>query len=126
VKELIEYGMLAELLGRLPVQVQLEELTPDELYQILTVPPDALAREYREALALDGVDLELHDGALRAVVEYAVDKKLGARALRSILEELLADVMFDAPEKKGEHIVIDRRYALSRLKKVDLASLRDT
>ena len=126
VKELIEYGMLAELLGRLPVQVQLEELTPDELYQILTVPPDALAREYREALALDGVDLELHDDALRAVVEYAVDKKLGARALRSILEELLADVMFDAPEKKGEHIVIDRRYALSRLKKVDLASLRDT
>src|SRR5712691_11400280 len=126
VKELIEYGMLAELLGRLPVQVQLEELTEDELYQILTVPPDALAREYREALALDGVDLELQDGALRAVVEFAVDKKLGARALRSILEELLADVMFDAPEKKGEHIVIDRRYALSRLKKVDLASLRDT
>jgi ATP-dependent Clp protease ATP-binding subunit ClpX len=55
-----------------------------------------------------------------------VDKKLGARALRSILEELLADVMFDAPEKKGEHIVIDRRYALSRLKKVDVAALRDT
>src|SRR5216683_1901293 len=120
VKELVEYGMLAEMLGRLPVQVQLEELTAEELYKILTVPPDALAREYREALSLDGVDLELHDGALRAVVEYAVDKKLGARALRSILEELLADVMFDAPEKKGEHIVIDGRYALSRLKKVDL------
>jgi ATP-dependent Clp protease ATP-binding subunit ClpX len=126
VKELIEYGMLAELLGRLPVMVQLEELTADELYQILTVPPDALAREYREALALDGVDLELHDGALRAVVEFAVDKKLGARALRSILEELLADVMFEAPEKRGEHILVDRRYALSRLKKVDLAALRDT
>ena len=126
VKELIEYGMLAELLGRLPVQVQLEELRPEELYRILTEPPDALAREYREALALDGVELELQESALSAIVEYSVEKKLGARALRSIMEELLADVMFDAPEKKGEHIVIDRRYALSRLKKVDLSALRDT
>ncbi len=126
VKELIEYGMLAEMLGRLPVQVQLEELTADELYQILTVPPDALVKEYREALQLDGVELELHEGALRAVVEYAVEKKLGARALRSILEEVLADVMFDAPEKRGEKIAIDRRYALSRLKRVDAAALRET
>src|SRR5207302_2005699 len=86
VKELIEYGMLAELLGRLPVQVQLEELTPDELYEILTAPPDSLAREYREALALDGVELDFQESALRAVVEFAVEKKLGARALRGILE----------------------------------------
>jgi ATP-dependent Clp protease ATP-binding subunit ClpX len=126
VKELIEYGMLAEMLGRLPVQVQLEELTAEELYKILTVPPDALAREYREALSLDGVDLELHEGALRAIVEYSVEKKLGARALRSILEEVLADVMFEAPEKRGEKVVIDRRYALARLKRVDAAALRDS
>ena len=125
VKELIEYGMLAELLGRLPVQVQLEELTTDELYRILTEPPDALAREYREALSLDGVDLDLQEGALKAIVEYSAEKKLGARALRSIMEELLADVMFDAPEKRGERLVIDRRYATARLKKVDAAALRD-
>src|SRR4051812_15973559 len=125
VKELIEYGMLAEMLGRLPVQVQLTELTGDELYEILTVPPDALAREYREALALDGVDLELHEGALRAIVEYSVEKKLGARALRSILEEVLADVMFDAPEKRGERIAIDRRYALARLSGLDPGALRE-
>jgi ATP-dependent Clp protease ATP-binding subunit ClpX len=125
VKELIEYGMLAELLGRLPVQVQLEELTADELYRVLTEPPDALAREYREALSIDGVDLDLQDGALRAIVEYSVDKKLGARALRSILEEVLGDVMFEAPEKKGERIVVDRRYALARLRKVDAAALRE-
>jgi ATP-dependent Clp protease ATP-binding subunit ClpX len=125
VKELIEYGMLAELLGRLPVQVQLEELTPDELYQILTGPPDALAREYREALALDSVDLEFQEGALRAIVEYSAEKKLGARALRSILEEVLADVLFEAPERRGEKISVDRRYALQRLKKIDAAALRD-
>jgi ATP-dependent Clp protease ATP-binding subunit ClpX len=125
VKELIEYGLLAELLGRLPVQVQLVELTADELFRILTVPPDALAREYREALLLDGVELELQESALRAVVEYSVEKKLGARALRSILEELLADVMFDAPEKRGEKIAVDRKYALERLQRVDAAALRD-
>ncbi len=125
VKELIEYGMLAELLGRLPVQVQLEELTADELYRILTEPPDALAREYREALAIDGVDLDLQEGALRAIVEFSSEKKLGARALRSIMEELLADAMFDAPERSGERIVIDRRYANARLKRVDAAALKD-
>src|SRR5881398_2891401 len=125
VKELIEYGMLAEMLGRLPVQVQLEELTAEELYQILTVPPDALAREYREAFTIDGVELDLQEGALRAVVEYSVEKKLGARALRGILEELLSDVMFDAPEKRGEKVVIDRKYALARLKRVDASALRD-
>jgi ATP-dependent Clp protease ATP-binding subunit ClpX len=125
VKELIEYGLLAELLGRLPVQVQLVELTADELFRILTVPPDALAREYREALLLDGVELELQESALRAVVEYSIEKKLGARALRSILEELLADLMFDAPEKRGEKIAVDRKYALERLQRVDAAALRD-
>src|SRR5712672_2623111 len=125
VKELVEYGMLAELLGRIPVQVQLSELTPDELYRILTEPPDALAREYREALTLDGVDLELHEGALRAIVEYSVEKKLGARALRSIMEDLLADVMFEAPEKRGERVMIDRRYAVTRLRRLDAAALRE-
>src|SRR5437588_1929888 len=93
VKELIEYGMLAEMLGRLPVQVQLSELIPDELYKVLTVPPDSLAKEYREALKLDGVELELRDPALRAIVQYAVDKRLGARGLRSSLEEVLSAVL---------------------------------
>jgi ATP-dependent Clp protease ATP-binding subunit ClpX len=125
VKELIEYGMLAELLGRLPVQVQLAELTASDLYEILTGPPDALAREYREALELDGVTLDLQEGALRAVVEYAADRKLGARALRSILEEVLSDVQFEAPERRGEKIVVDRKYALRRLGSLDAAALRE-
>src|SRR5436305_6002476 len=87
VKELIEYGMLAELLGRLPVQVQLEELSSEELYRILTAPPDALTKEYREALKLDGVELDLQEGALRAGGGYSVEKKLGGRVVRSIREE---------------------------------------
>ena len=124
-KELIEYGMLAEMLGRLPVQVQLSELTPDELYQVLTTPPDALTKEYREALKLDGVDLELRDPALRAIVQYAVDKRLGARGLRSILEEVLADVLFEAPELRGQSIVVDRVFVEKRLVGLDAAALRD-
>jgi ATP-dependent Clp protease ATP-binding subunit ClpX len=119
VKELIEYGMLAELLGRLPVQVQLQELSADELYLVLTAPPDSLVREYREALLIDGVTLDLREGALRAVVAFAVEKRLGARALRSILEEVLADVLFDAPERRGQRIVVDEAYALERLARVD-------
>ncbi len=125
VKDLIEYGMLAELLGRVPVHVQLGELTADELFLVLTAPPDSLAREYREALLLDGVELDLQESALRELVGYAVEKKLGARALRSILEEVLADVLFEAPERAGEKIAIDRDYVTARLRKLDAAGLRD-
>src|SRR5438445_2656243 len=125
VKELVEYGMLAELLGRIPVQVQLSELSANELYEVLTAPPDSLVKEYREALKLDGVDLDLKDDALRSVVQYAVDKRLGARGLRSILEEVLADVLFEAPERRGDTVVVDRAFCEARLSKLDGAALRE-
>src|SRR5216684_3902828 len=125
VKELVEYGMLAELLGRLPVQVQLRELSPGELYEVLTAPPDSLVKEYREALKLDGVELDLREGALRAVVQYAIDKRLGARGLRSILEEVLADVLFEAPERRGQTVAVDRAFCEARLSKLDGTALRE-
>ncbi|MFL5311353.1 MAG: ATP-dependent Clp protease ATP-binding subunit ClpX [Myxococcales bacterium] len=125
VKELVEYGMLAELLGRIPVQVQLSELSASELYEVLTAPPDSLVKEYREALKLDGVELDLEEDALRAVVQYAVEKRLGARGLRSILEEVLADVLFEAPERRGETVAIDRAFCERRLSKLDGAALRE-
>jgi ATP-dependent Clp protease ATP-binding subunit ClpX len=106
-KELTEYGMLAEFLGRLPVLVELEPLGEDELYQVLTVPPDSLAREYREALALDEVELNLTDGALREVVRFASARGVGARGLRSLMEEVMADAMFEAPEKRGSKVSLD-------------------
>jgi ATP-dependent Clp protease ATP-binding subunit ClpX len=125
VKELVEYGMLAELLGRIPVQVQLSELSAAELYQVLTAPPDSLVKEYREALKLDGVELDLKEDALRAVVRYAIDKRLGARGLRGILEEVLADVLFEAPERRGDTITVDRAFCEARLTKLDGNALRD-
>lgn len=115
VKDLIEFGLLAELMGRLPVMVELEELGPDELYQVLTVPPDSLVREYRELLGLEGIDFSFSDGALREIARYAYDKRLGARALRSIFEELMSEVLFFAPERRGERIGMDARTVRRRL-----------
>src|SRR2546430_4822420 len=125
VKELVEYGMLAELLGRLPLPGQVREVAPGAPHPVLTAPPDSLVKEYREALKLDGVELELREGALQAVVRYAIDKRLRARGLRSILEEVLADVLFEAPERRGQTVVVDLAFCETRLAQLDGAALRD-
>jgi len=114
-KELSEYGMLAEFLGRLPVMVQLEPLGEQELFRVLTVPPDSLVREYRELLALDGVELNLTEGALREIVRFAIDKGVGARGLRSIMEEVMAEPMFEAPERRGSKLSLDATTVKRRL-----------
>jgi ATP-dependent Clp protease ATP-binding subunit ClpX len=125
VKDLLEYGMLAEFLGRLPVTVQLEPLAESELLQILTVPPDSLAREYREVLAVDGVELNLTEGALKEVVRYALDKGVGARGLRSIMEEVMSDAMFEAPERKQAKLSIDQSYVRRRLAGISTEQLKE-
>lgn len=114
-KELIEYGMLSEFLGRLPVVVQLDQLSSDELRRILTEPPDSIVREYTELLAADGIHLDFSEGALGEMVAWAVDKGLGARALRGVVEEVMADWMFEAPERRGESISIDAAQVVDRL-----------
>ncbi len=124
-RDLLEYGMLAELLGRLPVVVGLTPLRAQELRTILTEPPDSLVREYRERLDVDGIELSFSDGALREIVDCAVAKGVGARGLRAIMEEVVADILFEAPERRGEKIAIDRRYVVRRLANLDAASLGD-
>ncbi len=124
-RDLLEFGMLAELLGRLPVVVELEALTAKELQAILTEPPDSLAREYRELLAIDEVELSFTEGALKELVGFAVEKKLGARGLRSILEEVMAELLFEAPERRGQKVSIDAKYVTRRLGSVDASALRD-
>ena len=98
---------MAEFLGRLPVRVELDPLTEDELVRVLTDPPDAAVREYKQLLALDGIDLQFTDEALRMVARFAHERQTGARALRSFIEELCHEIMFEAPERQGETIVID-------------------
>jgi ATP-dependent Clp protease ATP-binding subunit ClpX len=124
-KELLEYGLLAEFLGRLPVVVELEPLTEDDLLQILTIPPDSIVREYQELLAMDDVKLRFGEDALRELVGCALRRRTGARGLRSLLEEVCHDLMFEAPERRGETIVIDRAFVRERLDalaEVDLAT----
>jgi ATP-dependent Clp protease ATP-binding subunit ClpX len=121
-KELLEYGMLAEFLGRLPVVVQLDELSHEELLEVLTGPPDAVVREVKELLGADGVDLAFTDGALREVVRFALDRHLGARALRGVVEEVVADVLFEAPERRGERVVVDASFVRRRVDRLDAAT----
>jgi ATP-dependent Clp protease ATP-binding subunit ClpX len=106
-KDLLDYGMIAEFLGRLPVTVTLDELGPAELLRILTEPPDSLVREFRQRLALDDVDLHLTAGALEEIVGYSIARRAGARGLRGIFEEVCQEILFDAPERRGTRVALD-------------------
>jgi ATP-dependent Clp protease ATP-binding subunit ClpX len=95
--DLIKYGLIPELIGRLPVVATLEELDKDALISILTEPKNALTKQYRKLFEMEGVDLEFRDIALQTIAERCVQKKTGARGLRSILEKVLLDIMYELP-----------------------------
>jgi len=117
-KELLDYGLLAEFLGRLPVRVELDPLSADDIFLVMTGPPDSVIREYQALLKMDGVDLRFSDGALRAIANFCIRRKTGARSLRTFIEEICHDIMFDAPERRGETVSIDADFALGRLEKI--------
>ncbi len=96
-EDLIKFGLIPELVGRMPVVATLNELTEDALVKILTEPKNALAKQYGKLLQMEGVELELRPNALRAIAKKALARKTGARGLRSILELALIDTMFDLP-----------------------------
>ncbi len=120
-KDLVEYGMLAEFLGRLPVVVQLDELSEEELLEVLTGPPDAVVREVKELLAADGVEVAFSDGALREIVRYAAERRAGARGLRALVEEVVADLLFEAPERSGTRAAVDAGFVRRRVERLDPA-----
>ncbi|MGZ5493093.1 MAG: AAA family ATPase, partial [Thermoanaerobaculia bacterium] len=105
--DLNKYGFLPELLGRLPVRVQLDTLTADDLVAILTQPREAMIPEYQRLCALDQIQLEFSGDALMEIATAAVRQRLGARALRAILEKVLHPILFVAPERAGERIIIE-------------------
>jgi ATP-dependent Clp protease ATP-binding subunit ClpX len=111
-EDLIKFGLIPELVGRLPVVATLGELTEEAMVQILTEPKNALVKQYQKLFAMDGVELEIRASALSAIARKALARKTGARGLRSILEFALIDTMFDLPTLDGvakvvvdEHIV---------------------
>ena len=107
-EDLIKFGIIPELIGRMPVIATLAELTEDALMQILTEPKNALVKQYSKLLSMEGVDLEIRPSALKAIAQKALKRKTGARGLRSILELALIDTMYELPNQTNvEKVVID-------------------
>ncbi len=100
-EDLLEFGLIPELIGRLPIECIFEELTEEALFSILIEPKNALTKQYKKLFELDGVELEFEERALRAVVKEAMKRKTGARALRAIMEDVMLDIMFNLPQIKN-------------------------
>ncbi|HET7028219.1 MAG TPA: ATP-dependent Clp protease ATP-binding subunit ClpX [Candidatus Limnocylindrales bacterium] len=98
-EDLLKFGLIPEFVGRLPVVVTLTPLSAEDLVRVLTEPKNAVARQFQKFLGLDKVELVFTEGALRAAADVALERKTGARALRSIVEEALLEVMYDIPER---------------------------
>ncbi|MDO9102731.1 MAG: ATP-dependent Clp protease ATP-binding subunit ClpX [Candidatus Nitrotoga sp.] len=107
-EDLIKFGLIPEFVGRLPVVATLEELDETALIQILTEPKNALTKQYHKLFAMEGVDMEFHEGVLQAIAKKALERKTGARGLRSILEHSLLDIMYDLPSMDNvSKVVLD-------------------
>ena len=107
-EDLIKFGLIPELVGRMPVVTALAELHEEALVEILTEPKNALVKQYSKLLAMEGVELEIRPAALKAIARKALARKTGARGLRSILEQALLDTMFDLPNSRNvEKVVVD-------------------
>ena len=96
-EDIQKFGLIPEFIGRLPIVAALERLTEEDLIQILTEPKNALIKQYKQLLLFDNVELEFEDEALMAIARKAIERKTGARGLRSIIEEVMMDIMFEVP-----------------------------
>ena len=105
-EDLMEYGIIPEIIGRLPVICTLETLDEDALLRILTEPKNAPVKQYEKLLAMDGVTLEFEEDALRAVAQKAIERKTGARSLKGIIEDVMLDVMYEIPKSDEKRKVV--------------------
>ncbi|TCK06500.1 ATP-dependent Clp protease ATP-binding subunit ClpX [Phorcysia thermohydrogeniphila] len=106
--DLVKFGLIPELIGRLPVVATLSELKEEDLIRVLKEPKNALVKQYKKLLELEGVELEFTDDALRAIAKEAIRRKTGARGLRAIMEKIMTDVMFEVPTRKDiKKVIID-------------------
>lgn len=120
-EDLVKFGIIPELVGRLPVITTLQELDEKALVKILTEPKNAIVKQYSAMLAMDGVKLTIKDDALREIAKTAVARKTGARGLRSILEKILMQPMFEAPDKPDlAEIVIDKDVVLGKKAPIEI------
>ena len=109
--DVVKYGLIPELVGRLPVVVALDNLDEDALVRIIKEPKNAIYKQYRKLLELDGIELEFEDEAFRAIAHLAIERNTGARGLRSIIEGIMMKPMFDLPsETDVERVIITAGY----------------
>ena len=106
--DLVHYGIIPELIGRLHIVATLNEIDEKAMVRILTEPKNAILKQYQKLFAIDGANLKFDDDALREVASLAIKRKTGARGLRSIIEEIMIDIMFDLPELKGYDVIISK------------------
>lgn len=116
-QDLKSFGLIPEIIGRLPILTSLDPLDRDALRRILTEPKNAITRQYKKMLELDGKELIFTDDALDLIVDKAIEYKLGARGLRSIVETVMVDVMYEAPSSRKKTITIDAGYVADQLDK---------
>ncbi|API89327.1 ATP-dependent protease ATP-binding subunit ClpX [Marinilactibacillus sp. 15R] len=105
-EDLLKYGLIPEFIGRLPITAVLEKLTEDDLVQILTKPKSALVKQYKKLLQIDNVELEFEEEALRGIGKKAIERDTGARGLRSIIESIMMEIMFEVPSREDIKKVI--------------------
>ncbi len=118
--DLKSFGLIPEIIGRLPILTHLEPLDRDALRSILTEPKNSIIKQYVYLFKLDGIQLTFTDDALDHIVNVAIEYKLGARGLRSIVEIVMKDAMFEMPSKKTKTLVVDKKYAEKQLEKANL------
>jgi ATP-dependent Clp protease ATP-binding subunit ClpX len=122
--DLKAFGLIPELLGRLPVVTHLDPLDAETLRAILTEPKNALMKQYKKLFELEGIEITVEEEVLNFMVEKAVEYKLGARGLRSICESILTDAMFELPSSKETSFAIDIEYAKRKFDKSKLSLLK--
>jgi ATP-dependent Clp protease ATP-binding subunit ClpX len=121
--DLVKFGLIPELIGRLPISVALSELTRDELKRILTEPKNAIVKQFKASFAIDNIKLEFTSDAVDAITDFAIKYKTGARGLRSIVENMLLDIMYEAPSVKGNKELIITGEIVNRAKQPDISLL---
>ncbi|MDR3312316.1 MAG: ATP-dependent Clp protease ATP-binding subunit ClpX [Spirochaetaceae bacterium] len=123
--DLMKFGLIPELIGRLPMAVALKELSRDDLKRILTEPKNAVVKQYQASFTLDDVDLRFTDGAIDAIADIAVKQKTGARGLRTIVERLLLDIMYEVPSITGHKNIVITENVVKQKETPDIAVLTD-
>lgn len=122
-EDLMQYGIIPEIIGRLPVICTLETLDEDALLRILTEPKNAPVKQYEKLLSIDNVQLEFEEDALRAVAKKAIERKTGARSLKGIIEDVMLDVMFEIPKSSEPRKVIITKECIENGQKPEIIKL---